>query len=99
MEAKREGRAITQLSRLAAEFFARELAIHGILTVSRVALASEGRRATIFVTIFPDAAVAEGLHEARRLRRPLQEYIQEKVKAVRAPYLDVLIDNQTKRPD
>lgn len=69
----------------------------GVLAVSRVKLGNKGRRAEIYVTVFPDAAEAEGLKEARRLRRPLQQFLRKQLTLKHTPYLEVLIDKEEKR--
>lgn len=80
------------IKRLAAEFLEREIAAEFILTVHRTTLDAAGRRAKIYVTIFPDSAAAKGMSEARRLRRPLQLFLRSQLDLKTIPYLDILLE-------
>lgn len=97
MRPGREERLVSLIGRLAAEFLEREITEELILTVNRVELDAIGARAKIYVTVFPDAAEPVGISQARRLRRPLQQFLQTHLKSKRTPYIDVVIDDEEKR--
>ena len=97
MRPGREKRLASLIKRLTAEFLEREMVEELILTVNRVALGATGQRAKIYVTVFPDAAELTGISQARRLRRPLQQFLQNHLKLKRVPYIDVTIDDEEKR--
>ncbi len=93
MRPGQEERYLSQIRRLAAEFLTREWSVAGLVTVSHARLSESGRRVIIFITLFPDPVGELALHEARRLRGPLQVFASEQLKSKKAPYFDVVIDN------
>lgn len=94
----REDRLISTIKRLAAEFLGRQLRIGNgaLLTVSRVGLSSDGKRATIYLTVFPDAAEGKGLEAGRRQLGPLRELLKMRLGLKHPPYLIMALDEQEK---
>ena len=67
-----------------------------LLTVTRVELTSDGKRATIFFTVFPDNFEKTALEFAKRKRSEFKEFIKENSKLGRIPQMDFEIDSGEK---
>jgi len=71
-------RAEEQIAHLAAAFISRESNNTSLITVTRALLSSKGDRATLFVTVFPDAALPHALDFLNRNRDEFRTYLKEK---------------------
>jgi ribosome-binding factor A len=89
---KKEERLQERIRESAAEFLNKESNQSSLITVTRVELSSDGRRAFIFITVFPEEKEAEGLSFARRKRTELRERILKDLDIARPPFLEVLVD-------
>ena len=63
-----------------------------LLTVTRVELTKDEKRATIFFTVFPDKLEKTALEFAKRKRSEFKEFVKENSKLGRIPQLDFEID-------
>jgi ribosome-binding factor A len=79
---------------------ARFLTIHGngssLMTVTAVDLTPDGKRATIFFTVFPDSFEKTALEFAKRKRAEFKEFVKENSKLGRIPLLDFEVDSGEK---
>lgn len=79
---------------------ARFLVLNGngtsLLTVTRVELTRDEKRATIFFTVFPDKFEKTALEFAKRKRAEFKEFIKENSKLGRIPLMDFEIDSGEK---
>lgn len=79
---------------------ARFLLVNGngtsLLTVTRVMLTSDSKRATIFFTVFPDTYEKTALEFAKRKRSEFKEFIKDNSKLGRIPQMDFAIDEGEK---
>ncbi len=79
---------------------ARFLALNGngssLLTVTRVELSSDEKRATILFTVFPDMHEKTALEFAKRKRSEFKEFVKDNSKLGRIPQLDFEIDTGEK---
>jgi ribosome-binding factor A len=75
---------------------ARFLVLNGnkssLITVTSVELRENGKRATIFFTVFPDSFEKTALEFAKRKRPEFKEFVKENSKLGRIPLLDFEID-------
>jgi ribosome-binding factor A len=67
-----------------------------LLTVTRTELTKDGKRATIFFTVFPDKFEKTALEFAKRKRGEFKEFVKENSKLGRIPLLDFEIDSGEK---
>jgi ribosome-binding factor A len=67
-----------------------------LLTVTNVELTSDGKRATIFFTVFPDNFEKTALEFAKRKRSEFKEFVKDNSKLGRIPLLDFEIDEGEK---
>jgi ribosome-binding factor A len=63
-----------------------------LLTVTRVELTADAKRATIFFTVFPDTFEKTALEFAKRKRSEFKEFVMDNSKLGRIPLLDFEID-------
>lgn len=79
---------------------ARFLSMNGngssLLTVTNVELTSDGKRATIFFTVFQENFEKTALEFAKRKRSEFKEFIKEHSKLGRIPQMDFGIDSGEK---
>ena len=85
-------RIIGILQDLAAKFLLVNGNKSSLLTVTRVELTDDRKRATIFFTVFPDKFEKTALEFAKRKRSELKEFVKENSKLGRIPYIDFEID-------
>lgn len=79
---------------------ARFLSMNGngssLLTVTRVELTPDGKRATIFFTVFPNDFEKTAVEFAERKVHDFKDFIKEKSKLGRIPFLSFQIDSGEK---
>ncbi len=77
---------------LAARFLEMENNGSSLVTVTSTVLSSDGKRATIFFTVFPDTFQKTALEFAKRKRSEFKHYVQNNSKLGRIPQMDFEID-------
>lgn len=79
---------------------ARFLSLNGngssLLTVTNVELTSDGKRATIFFTVFPEGLEKTAVEFAKRKRPEFKQFVKDHSKLGRIPLLDFEIDSGEK---
>jgi ribosome-binding factor A len=84
------------LREAAAEYLGREAGPQSLITVTRVALSDDGGRAVILITVLPESREKEALEFATRQRRELNLFLLKRVRGMRAPHLEFVIDRGEK---
>lgn len=84
------------LRELSAEFLERESNRQSLVTVTKVAVSSDLKRATVYITVLPDDKEKAALDFAKRKRKELREYVKDRTKFRVLPFLDVEIDKGQK---
>ncbi len=79
---------------LGARFLSLNASPAALLTVTRVELSDDGKRATILFTVFPDSEQLQktALEFAKRKRSEFKEFLKEHSKLGRIPQMDFNID-------
>ena len=89
-----------KISEILRDLGARFLSMNGngssLLTVTHTELTSDGKRATIFFTVFPQEFEKTALEFAKRKRSEFKEFIKENSKLGRIPQMDFGIDTGEK---
>ncbi len=80
------------LREVAAEFLVREANRNTLMTVTRAMLSEDGKRAIIYITVFPDSAEAEALAFANRNRTELRDFFKKRVRGALPPDITFEID-------
>ncbi len=76
----------------AAEYLNREANRNAMITVTRADINSDGKRATIYITVYPEAGEAQALQFANRNRGELGKFLNERVRGMRLPHIEFVID-------
>lgn len=88
----RKERVAEALARHAAEFLAEEANPFPLITVMGCDLSDNFQHATIRVTILPEDKEEQTLSYLRRKRTPMREYIKKKMRSIRVPSIEIVID-------
>ena len=84
------------LRETAAEFMAREANRQSLITVTGASISEDGKRANIFMTVFPDTAEEAAVQFASRNRREFAEFFKTRVRGVFPPHIEFMIDRGEK---
>ena len=76
----------------AAEFLAREANRNSLITVTRVQMSEDGKRATVYITVFPELGEPAALAFANRNRGELGRFLSSRTKGMRIPKFEFEID-------
>lgn len=95
MNTNRNERMQEALREVAAEFLAREAGRQSLITVTRAELGEDGKRGTIFITVFPDSAEQGALEFANRNRPEFGDFFKTRIKSP-LPHIEFAIDQGEK---
>ncbi len=84
------------LREVAAEFMAREAGPQSLITVTGVRMAEDGNSAAILITVLPESQEDEAVKFANRNRGELGVFLTKRVRGMRAPHLEFMIDRGEK---
>jgi len=91
------GERLTEVLRMqAGEFLVREAGAHSLITVTRVTLSGDKKRATIFLTVLPENKEIAAVGFATRQIPEFKEFIKSRVRMHRIPHIDFEIDKGEK---
>jgi ribosome-binding factor A len=76
----------------AAEFLVREASPQSLITVTRAMMSSDGKRADIFITVFPESQEETAVAFANRHRAGFGEFFSKKYRGAYAPTVEFRID-------
>ena len=94
--ADRRERIHALLHALAAEFVAHESNRRSMITVTRVATSRDLSKATIFLTVYPEAQEKAALDFLKRKRPQLRAFIKSRAALKRIPFVEIAIDRAEK---
>lgn len=80
------------LAHAAAEFINLESNRESLITVTRAALSSDEKRATIFISVLPESGETAALSFLKRNRTEFREFAQKKTRVRVLPFFDFEID-------
>ncbi|MDD4988812.1 MAG: ribosome-binding factor A [Candidatus Pacebacteria bacterium] len=92
----RDEKIIAIIKEAGAQFLAQESTRASLLTVTKVDLSTDGKRAIIYFTAFPTDKEETALLFAKRKRKDFQEFMREKTSLGRMPLFDFAIDEGEK---
>ncbi len=84
------------VQKLAGEFIERESNRNSLITVTRVYIPSDLKRATILFTVLPEGQETNALNFLKRMRSEFKEYFKKHAKIGRIPFFDFEIDKGEK---
>ena len=85
------------LKELTAEFLGRENNKTSLITVTSATCSPDLKRATIFISVFPENKEKAALDFAKRKRAELREFFKKHMTTKNIPFVDIEIDLGEKR--
>lgn len=85
-------RTMEVIKDLAAKFLAYEGNKSSLITVTSLDMSKDGKKCTIFFTVFPETLQKTALEFAKRKRSEFKKYVQNNSKLGRIPFMDFEID-------
>lgn len=85
-------RQLEALQHAAAEFLSREANRNNLITVTRAEMNDDGKRATIYISVYPESGEQGALEFANRNRAELGHFLLERVRGMRIPHVEFQID-------
>jgi ribosome-binding factor A len=92
MNSDRHSKTSGIIAELAATFIQKEANSDPLITVTRVDLAPDMRRAIIFVTTIPDSKEAEALVFLKRSSSEFRSYLKKHAKLRYIPHIEFMLD-------
>ena len=92
MNSDRNSRVAGLLSELIATFIRNEANSNPMITVTRVDLSPDMRRAIIFITTIPDGREADALIFLKRQATHLRNFLKKKARIKNIPHLEFMVD-------
>jgi ribosome-binding factor A len=89
---ERQGRVGNLIQECAARFIQHEANTNPLITVTRVDISPDLKRAIIFFTTIPDGKEADALIFLKRSASELRQYLKENAKMKRIPHLEFMLD-------
>lgn len=84
------------LRETAAEFLSREANRNSLITVTRAHLSEDRKRGTVFITVYPTDAEEAAVAFANRNRSEFGEFFEKRVRGMRVPHVEFVIDKGEK---
>ena len=84
------------VQQIAGEFIERESNRNSLITVTRVYIPSDMKRAQIMVTVLPEGHEDNAINFLKRMRGDFKEYFKKKAKVGRIPFFDFTLDKGEK---
>ncbi len=91
-ENKRNEKVANHIKELSAQFLGRENNRTSLITVTSATCSPDLKRATIFITVLPNAKEKNALEFAKRKRSELREFLKKNMPIKTIPFLDIAID-------
>jgi ribosome-binding factor A len=84
------------IQKLAGEFIERESNRNSLITVTRVFVPTDMKRANIMVTVLPEGHEDNAINFLKRMRGEFKEYFKKHAKVGRIPFFDFSLDKGEK---
>jgi ribosome-binding factor A len=89
---ERQGRVGTLLQECVARFVQQEANTNPLITITRVDISPDLKRAIVFFTTIPDGKESGALIFLKRSASEMRQYIKEHARMKRIPHLDFFVD-------
>jgi ribosome-binding factor A len=89
---ERNKKVANQIKELAAQYLGRENNKTSLITVTSATCSPDLKRATIFITVFPDSKEKDAFHFIERNLGDLREFLKKNMPIKIIPFLGVEID-------
>lgn len=92
----REGKAANLIKELGAQFLGRENNRTSLITITGCSVSPDMKKATLFMTVFPENKEHDALEFVKRKRAELREFLKKNMRVKTIPFIDIIIDNGEK---
>ncbi len=92
----RKEKIIDIIHKSASDFIQRESNKDSMITVTRIELSSDLKKAIVLVTVFPEHKEEAGIDFLKRNRSEFRDFVNKKTKIGQLPWFDFEIDNGEK---
>jgi ribosome-binding factor A len=89
---ERNEKVANLIKELGAQFLERENNNTSLITVTACSVSPDLKRATIFITVFPDEKETTALAFVKRQRGNLREHLKKNMQVKIIPFIDIQID-------
>lgn len=89
---QRNEKVANQIKELAAVFLGRENNRTSLITITSATASPDLKRATIFITVFPNSKEKGALEFTKRKRKELREFLKKNIPIKIIPFIDIAID-------
>ena len=93
---QRNKKVANLIKELGAQFLERENNRTSLITVTSCSVSPNLKRATIFITVFPDKKETSALGFVKRKRRDLRTYLKKNMIIKNIPFIEIEIDGGEK---
>ena len=93
---QRNEKVANVIKELSATFLERENNHTSLITVTGASASPDLKKATVFITVFPDSKEASALGFVKRQRGELRDFLKKNLKIKTVPFIDVEIDQGEK---
>ncbi|OGI74479.1 hypothetical protein A3D42_03345 [Candidatus Nomurabacteria bacterium RIFCSPHIGHO2_02_FULL_41_18] len=94
--AQRNEKVTKLIKEISAEFLSRESSRASLISVSGTSISPDLRRATVFITVFPENKEKTALLFVKRKRRELRELLKKRLTIKTIPFIEIEIDRGEK---
>jgi ribosome-binding factor A len=88
----REEKITGVIKQTAAEFISKEADRSSMITVTNAKISKDLKRATIFLSIYPEKSEESALNFIKRKRGDFKKFAKDKIQIKRIPFFDFEID-------
>lgn len=85
-----------EIRKYAAEYISREASRKSLITITRVELSSDGKKALIYISVLPDRAEPIAMDFLKRHQDDVRAYVQTHAKIRAVPWLRFTLDKGEK---
>ncbi len=89
---ERNEKVANYIKELTAEFLGKENNKTSLITVTSATCSPDLKRATVFITVFPQEKEKSALEFAKRKRPELREFFKKNMTIKNIPFIDIAID-------
>ena len=93
---QRNEKIANSIKELAAQFLSRENDRTSLITITACTVSPDLKRATIFITVFPETKEKDALDFIKRKLKELREFLKKSLQIKIIPFLEVAIDQGEK---
>ena len=82
-----------EIKKYASEYIAREASRLSLITITRSETSRDGKRAVLFVSVFPEKALDIAMNFLKRHQDDIRQHVLKRTKIARTPWLRFAVDS------